>query len=877
MKNPTGDTVEQRLATFKTRIGRVDQTLSQRFWQGEDAGHLIRSRSKFIDGFLTEIWESWFEPTDRIALFAVGGYGRGELHPKSDIDLLVLVQRRMRQDPRVEQFLHLLWDLKLDIGHSVRTIDECKRVAREDLSTVTAMMERRFLAGSRKLAQELDQALDSRRLWPSKTFFKAKSDEQTDRHQTWGDVEYGLEPDVKNSPGGLRDLQTIGWITKRHYHTDSVDELCAMGILTEQERDTFKAGRLFLWRVRFALHLLAGRKHDHLAFHYQRQIADRFNYKDSEGLLAVEKFMRDYYRHVLELREVNEILIQYFDEAILHGRRTSIKPIDEGFQVCNGYLETTHESVFAESPQALMKTFVILANHREIEGVRAATIRLMRKSLHQIDEGFRRDPTVGRLFLELLRSPYTVASQLTRMRRYGVLGKYIPAFGQVVGQMQHDLFHIYTVDAHTIMTIRYMRRFFMPRYRSDFPFVIEAIQHIAKVELLFLAGLFHDIGKGRGGDHSEIGALQAKNFCQSLGLSSDDVDLVVWLVRHHLVLSTTAQREDIDDPKVVAKIAELAETQQRLSYLVALTVADINATNSTLWNGWRASLIGNLYRSAREYIRAREVGHLVGFQQIDDVQQSALDALAQRGVDAMTTKEIWEDSHDALLVPRNRDRTIELTWAIHNHVYADGTLVLARNVTGPTDGEEATEIFVSAPNRPMLFANCVSLLDQMHLQVLNARIETGISQMCYNSFIVLDLNGKHVTSEMHKRSICRKLRAGLQSPVKYKKPHQRRVRRQLNQFVRPSTVTLTKPNLDGKSTLELVASDRPGLLAMVGEIFVELGVDVHEARISTLGERVEDVFVVSASEGTPSLRPARMQAIVDTLTKRIDAAVEEVA
>ncbi len=877
MKNSTGDRAEQQLAAFKSRVVQADESLARRFWNGEDAGHLIRVRSNFIDGFLAELWERGFDAQDPIALLAIGGYGRGELHPKSDIDLLVLVHRRMRQNPRVEQFVRLLWDLKLDIGHSVRTVDGCKTMARGDLSVVTALMERRFIAGSCRLAQELDHALSGQRLWPSKTYAEAKQKEQIERHSTWGDVEYGLEPNVKNSPGGLRDLQTIGWITKRHYRTDSADELCDMGILTPQERNTIKVGRSFLWRVRFALHLLAERRHDHLSFHYQRQIAERFGYEDSDGLLGVEHFMRDYYQHVLELREVNDILIQYFNEAILQRKRTSVKRINERFQLCNGHIETAHDDVFSQSPEALMEIFVILANHRKIEGVRASTIRLIRANLHLIDENFRNNPRVSRLFLELLRSPYTVASHLTRMRRYGILGKYIPAFGEVIGQMQHDLFHIYTVDAHTIMTIRHMRRFFMPLYRNDFPFVMDAIQHIAKVELLFLAGFFHDLGKGRGGDHSEIGARQAQEFCQSLRLADDDVELVVWLVRHHLVLSTTAQREDIDDPSVIAKFAELTESEQRLSYLVALTVADINATNPTLWNGWRASLIGKLFRATRDCIRAREGDLNAALHQSEDVRSVALEELGRRGMDASAAKRIWEDSNDALLVPGNLDRTIEITWAIHNHHYAGGALVLACDITGPTEGEEATEIFVSTPNRPLLFASCVSLLDQMHLQVLNARIETGTSQMCYDSFIVLDLEGKHLTSDAHKRTVCKRLRSSLQNPTKYRRLQQRRVRRQLTQFVRPATVTLTKPNRNGKSTLELVASDRPGLLALVGEIFVELGIDVHDARISTLGERVEDVFVISASDGTASLDPTRMQAIVDTLTRRIDAAIDEVA
>ena len=878
MKNLIGESPDQQVSALKARIGRVDHGLANRFWNGEDTGHLIRSRSKFVDGFLTEIWQSWFDPEEHVALFAVGGYGRGELHPHSDIDLLVLVFEGTRQDERIAKFVRLLWDLNLVIGHSVRTVADCKREAKSDLTVMTSLMERRHIAGSNKLAEQLSHALASKKIWSNKSFFEAKRKEQDARHVQWGDIEYGLEPDVKHSPGGLRDVQTIGWITKRHYQTDSIDRLREIGILTQQECDTFTAGRLFLWRVRFALHLLAGRKQDHLAFHRQRQIAEKFSYTDSDGLLAVEKFMRDYYRHVLELREVNDILIQNFNETILHRGHKTIQKINERFQVHGGYIEAVHDQVFAQSPYALMEIFVILANNEEIAGVRASTIRLIRENLYLIDKDFRENRRIGELFLELLRSPYTLASHLTRMRRYGILGRYIPAFGRVIGQMQHDLFHIYTVDAHTIMTIRHMRRLFMPRYRTEFPFVVEALQHIAKVELLFLAGFFHDIGKGRGGDHSELGSTDAKEFCQKLGLTLEDTALVEWLVRHHLTLSTTAQREDIDDPDVIEKFAALVGTESRLSYLVALTVADINATNPSLWNGWRASLIGKLYRSARQYIRAKQAGRRVTpHQQTHEIQQSAQTLLEKKGLDSKTTRQIWEDSHNTLISTQDPERVVAITWAIHNHDFVSGPLVLAHDVLGETKGEEATELFVCAQDRPLLFASCVSLLDQMHLQVLNARIETGNSQMCYDSFIVLDVNGDRLVEDAVKRRVCEKLRNAIQHPIKQRRWLHRRVSRQLTQFVRPATVSLTKPNAEGRSTLELVVSDRPGLLALVGEIFVDLGVELHEARIATLGERVEDLFEISSANGQPIHESERMQTIVDTLTTRIDAAIEQVA
>ncbi len=877
MKSPIQESPSAQLEEFKRRIARADEALAQQFWDGADVDQLVHSRSNFIDGFLTEIWQLWFEQSESAALFAVGGYGRGELHPHSDIDLLLLVEGRMKNDTRLEEFIRLLWDLNLDIGQSVRSVRDCKEESAKDVSVMTSLMERRLLAGSNDLSLKLDRALANRWLWPSKEFFAAKTSEQDARHTQWSDVEYGLEPDVKQSPGGLRDVQTIGWITKRHFGTSSVDKLCGLGLLTLQERDTYLEGRTFLWKVRFALHLLATRSHDHLVFDFQRQIADRFGYFESDGLLAVEKFMRDYYRHVLELHEVNDILLQHFKEEILHGRSRKARPLNERFQLRDGYIEVIHDKIFEKHPVALMEIFVVMANHKEITGVRASTIRLIRKSLYLIDEDFRRNPTVGQLFLDLLRSPYTVASHLTRMRRYGILGRYIPAFGRVIGQMQHDLFHIYTVDAHTIMIIRYLRRLFMPKYRDDFPFVVEALSHITKVELLFLAGLFHDIAKGRGGDHSELGETEAKEFCKDLGLNTEDSELVCWLVKHHLALSTTAQKKDIDDPRVLEGFASLVENERRLSYLVALTVADINATNPDLWNGWRATLISKLYRSTRTTIRAPQKGEADATNQLYDICSQSLRLLENHGVSAQSAKSIWTDARDSLIAHQDTLLTVKLTEAIHKNQDQRTPFVLVHDIEGPTKSEQATQVFVYAENRPMLFAHCVSTLDQMQLQVVNARIETGISQMCYNSFVVLDTHGNPIEGESERKRISDKLLTVIREPHRLQKRRRRRISRQLTQFVRPANVTLSRPNDEGKSTLELIVADRPGLLALVGEILVDLHVELHEARIATLGERVEDIFVVSGSGGQPLNDSLRMQSIVNTITTRIDEALQSVA
>ncbi|HEY5644712.1 MAG TPA: [protein-PII] uridylyltransferase, partial [Pseudomonadales bacterium] len=579
-----GGGVGRYVESLRERLAANDANLADRYWSRHNVEDLIAARTRFFDDLLREIWAHCIPERARkdLALFAVGGYGRGELFPHSDIDLLIVARRSTIWRDEIRRFLHLLYDLNLDIGHSVRRLTDCRIEAARDITIATATYERRFLSGSQKLAAKLDRVMASKRLWPSDRFFRAKRDEQIARHQQYDNVEYGLEPNLKASPGGLRDLQTAMWVFDRHFGTNDPKDLEHLGALTAQERVWLEEGRRFLWWVRFGLHLLAGRKEDRLQFEHQRALAERLGFADTDARRGVERFMSLYYQHVLALREVNDIVLQYFDESILRGReRPVIEPINERFQIRNHYIEICSDRVLEDHPSAMLEIFVIMANRRDISGVRAGTIRAIREHLYLIDEPFREDPENTRLFMELLKAPYTLVSQLTRMRRYGVLGRYIPEFGRIVGQMQHDLFHIYTVDAHTMMVIRNMRRLHFRASEAQFPVACHCVRNLAKVELLYIAGLYHDIGKGRGGDHSELGARDAVAFCQRHGLTEDDTGLVEWLVRQHLLMSSVAQRKDIYDPDVILEFASEVKSERRLDYLYALTVADSNATNQT--------------------------------------------------------------------------------------------------------------------------------------------------------------------------------------------------------------------------------------------------------------------------------------------------------
>ena len=760
---------------------------------------------------------------------------------------MILIKRRQGDDPRIGDFIRLLWDLQLEIGHSVRTVSECRREAKHDLSVMTALSERRLLIGSSRLATNLDRALSSRFIWPSTKFFDGKHREQQERHEHFSDIEYGLEPNIKSSPGGLRDIQTIYWITQRHCHTTQLSELTNLGLLTESECATLINGRDFLWRIRFALHLLIGRKEDQLYFEHQRTIAERLGYTDTEGLLAVEGFMRDYYRTVLELREVNDILIQHFSEAVMPKRRHArVENINDRFRIHNDYIETTDETVFKRNPASLIEIFVIMANREDIKGVRANTIRQIRQSIHLIDDSFRQDKEISGLFLNLLKSPYTLVSQLTRMRRYGILAAYIPEFGQVIGQMQHDLFHIYTVDAHTMALLRNLRRMFMPEYEELFPILRSVVTQIPKIELLFLAGLFHDIGKGRGGNHSALGASSARQFCSQLGLNEDDQEMVAWLVQRHLFMSTTSQREDLTEPANIQKFAAIVQSEERLNYLFALTVADIHATNPKEWNPWRESLLVQLYNATRSMLDRDQYGPNERIRDVELKQQAVATLLEERGISRVNLETLWEDVQEGFVLANSPERLTEIAIAINQSDATEQHLVELYE----SDNQQLLDIFIYTKDRFKLFADCVMALDEMQLDVVHAQIVTGKSGYCYDTYVVMSDTTERLADSMLQR--IRQTLTRVASDQYQPKGHSgRRISRQLKQFHHTTSVSISEPEEDGTSRLEIVTADRPGLLVMIVSLFVELGISVHQARISTLGERAEDLFVVSLLEGRP--------------------------
>ena len=861
------------IGAFKKAIRQARTALDERFVAGRDIRRLIEDRAWFVDQILKEAWNqfNWSDKAE-ISLLAVGGFGRGELHPYSDIDLLILLEnndQELFREP-IEGFLTLLWDIGLEVGQSVRSVAQCAEEAAADLTVITNLMESRTIAGPERLRQRMQEVTAPAHMWPSSEFYLAKRKERRQRHAKYNDTEYNLEPNVKGSPGGLRDIQTILWIARRQFGTLKLSAMAANGFLIESEYSLLASAQDFLWRVRYALHMLAGRAEDRLLFDHQRRIAPMLGFNDGEDKLAVERLMQKYYRSVMVVAELNDLIMQNFEETILRPTEPGpAVPLNSRFVLRDGFMEATSPNVFKRTPFSILEVFVLLAQHPEIRGVQVDTIRLLRDARHLIDDNFRRDIRNTSLFIELFKCREGIHRNLRRMNHFGILGRYLPEFGHIVGQMQHDLFHIYTVDAHTLILIKNLRKFRHPEVAEQFPLSSKLVGILPKPELIYMAGLYHDIGKGRGGDHSELGAIDAQAFCERHNLPAWDTRLIVWLVKNHLVMSTTAQRKDLSDPQEILDFAQLVGDQTRLNYLYVLTVADINATNPTLWNSWRASLLHQLYNLTEEALRRGLDNPLDREEQIRQTQDAALAILGNTEIDEDKAEQLWNQMGDDYFM---RHTPADVAWhtaAILKHPATGDPLVLVGETT-EVGLENATQIFIYAPDQHDFFAVSVAALDQLNLSIQDARIITSTSQFTLDTYVVLDADGQCIGNDPERMQEIREgLITALKNPDEYMSIIQRRVPRQLKLFAFAPQVNISTDTIRQVSVLELSAPDRPGLLARLGQIFLEFDLSLQNAKISTLGERVDDVFFLTDAHNQPLTDPelcARLrQAIVSQL------------
>ncbi|MDD5392529.1 MAG: [protein-PII] uridylyltransferase [Thiothrix sp.] len=856
---------ELKIADYAQAIRDARKLLGENFRAGGEILELLQQHAEFIDKLLQHLWENSKISSNRATLIAVGGYGRRELHPASDIDLMVLLTETPGEEcrERLSAFITLLWDIGLDVGHSVRTLDECLEEAQRDLTVITNLIEARYLSGNDSLFMRLQAAIAPERMWSSHEFFLAKLEEQQKRHLKFGDTSHRVEPNLKEGRGGLRDIQTIGWVTLREYGTFSLQELYEKRLLEYDEFETLRAGRELLWRIRFALHELAKRKEDRLLFDYQRNLAHTFGHTDDTDNAAVEAFMQRYYRTITELERLSEMLMGIFRQKILTLHPPPPEMLGEWYQKRGNLISVNSPDVFVLYPTALLEMFLLLQMTPGVTGLTPDTIRLIRHNLHRIDAGFRQQSRHRQLFIQILRQPKGITFVMRLMNRYGILAAYIPAFANIVGRMQYDLFHMYTVDEHTLFVVRNLRRYSTALGAQELPFCAEVFNTLRNPELLYLAGLFHDIAKGRKGDHSELGAKDAFVFCREHGLNLHDASLVGWLVRNHLLMSLTAQRKDISDPAVVQEFAEHVASQSRLDGLFLLTIADIRGTNPTLWNGWKQALLHELYHATRNLLRNRTAISHESTLLIEEKRHAALEQLLQEGFRERDCQSLWERFGSDYHLLHSVESVIWHTRHILRQGGENPTVIqIRRTLSGSSN-----VIFVYARDRDDLFTRVLSSMEQLNLNVVQARIVSTTDSHDLYTLHVLGPANQVITSPSELQQIADTLQANLEREKPCRPVHRKpRILRHFNVVTR---IIFSQQAEKGLTLMEINAGDMPGLLSRLGEAMDGLGIRVHNARINTLGEQAQDIFYITTRSGERITDEAQQDVIRKTLEKAL--------
>ncbi|MGP9689586.1 [protein-PII] uridylyltransferase [Psychrobacter sp. AOP22-C1-C5] len=874
---------EKSLLGIPEWLTQINDDISRALERGVNIRQLVAARACAIDRLLIALF-TWFEldKTD-LALFATGGYGRGELSLYSDIDILLLYPDEMSADVsgKIDGLVALLWDIGLEPALSVRSVDDALEAAL-DHTIASAQLEARLLIGNTALREVPIQIVNKQ--WSPRAFFDAKIDEAKTRYLQHNATEYNLEPNIKAAPGGLRDIHLVGWVTKRYFRVSKLYDLVQQNFLTEKEFDELSFAEGYLWQIRHYLHVLTGRNENKLLFDYQREIAQLMGYEtqpDDQPNAAVERFMRDYYRCAMQISTLSEMLINHYYETIIEphlpdAERPKKQAINARFNQVGDQIAMSHHRVFAQHPEAILEMFLLMGQYG-IKNVRTHTVRALKIAARGIDQVYRENPVHQALFLANLKEQNYLFHRLRAMNRYGVLGSYIPAFAQVTGLMQYDLFHRYTVDAHTLFLIRILHRFTDPRFYEDFPLVSSIFQRIERKEILVLAAMFHDIAKGRGGNHSELGQTESVDFCLAHGMSLADANLVGWLTRYHLLMSLTAQKKDISDPEVVTIFANLVGNVTHLNHLYVLTVADMNATNPQLWNSWRATLMKQLYSQTRRILRADIDAPTNRQDMISATRKQTLDMLDNVSNQHMNRDEVlrlWDDLGDEYFLREIAEDILWHTEAILNHP----PIGLASNADSPPLvvlrehrelALDAVQVFVYTQDQMNLFAVTMAVFDQMNLDVLDARIITATRDFALDSYVLLDPSGTLLVDEDSQQELKQRLINAFKDPTVLKLTN-KRIPRQLRHFEVTTVINFEFNEASDQHIMSLETLDQPGLLARVGQVFLQEKIEVHAARITTLGERAEDMFYISDQNDEP-LSTERLDALKSALIASLSA------
>lgn len=835
---------------FKEDIKKAQAAVIDNYSDSRKAEKLLHDLCRNVDHMLDRIWKHFQMPKE-CSLIAVGGYGRGELFPHSDVDVLILLSQAPDAALRdkLENLVQLFWDIGLDIGHSIRTVDECLQESAADITVQTSLLEARLITGSRKLFWELQQRY-AEAMNPQK-FFQEKLLELQQRHVKYEDTPYSLEPNCKESPGGLRDLQVILWVAKAANLGNSWAELAGRGLITDTEARQLKRNERAFKDIRIRLHAHAGRREDRLIFDVQTPIAESYGFKTTDSRRASEYLMQRYYWAAKAVTQLNQILLQNI-EAVLFPQPSVPRPINEHFNEVNGFIDIVRDDTFESAPSALLEVFLVLAKHSELKGMTARTLRAMWHARLLMDAEFRHDIFNRALFLQILQSPQGITHALRRMNQMSILGRYLPNFRRIIGQMQHDLFHAYTVDQHILMVVRNLRRFTMAEHAHEYPFCSQLMANFNQPWVLYIAALFHDIAKGRGGDHSVLGMTDAKKFCYDHGLTKANTELVVFLVKNHLTMSHVAQKQDLSDPDVVRNFAALVKDERHLTALYLLTVSDIRGTSPKVWNAWKGKLLEDLYRMTLRVLGGEAPSK---DRELKNRQEEALKALRLAGISPDAHERLWEQLDVSYFLRHDASDIAWQTRVLHDKIGHPTPVVKCR--LAPIG--EGLQVTVYVKDQPDLFARICNYFDGKNFGILDAKIYTTKNGYALDTFMVTEPTFAHQYRDII-NLIEHELSEVLAQQTPLSPPNCGRLSRMSRSFPIVPTVDLRPDERGQYYLLSISANDRNGLLYAIATVLTKYKINLHTAKVMTLGERVEDVFIVDGA----ALQGARTQIQFET-------------
>lgn len=827
--------IQQHLTCLKQH--EID-TFSQ-----QDVAHLLAQRSGEYDKILNQLWQDFKFDEEQLALIAVGGYGRQEMFPMSDLDILILYKENLtaEQQERISQFIQLLWDCHFDVGHSVRTISECIENGLNDLSIATNLLESRFICGNKALFDSLTVKLKDDSFWSSNDFFNAKLEEKKERYARYNNTAYNLEPDIKYSPGGLRDSHLLYWIALRHVGAKSLKDILDLNFIYPEEYQLLFSAQNFLFKMRYALHLVLKRYDNRLLFDRQLKVSEILGYS-GQGNEAVEAMMKNFFMYSQKIRQLSELLCQHYEETILlkNEEIATVEKIDDNFECINQRIKLRNPDCFATQPASILDLFYHLTQYKKAK-IHSSTLRHLRIALSKQSMPLVELPEAREKLINLMHQERCVERAFVPMHYHGVLSAYFEQWNVLEGLMQFDLFHAYTVDEHIMRVMQYMESF-LYEHEQKHPICASVFKQLPSRAVILSAALFHDIAKGRHGDHSELGAIDAYDFALNHGFNEEDSEMLAWLVLNHLQLSVTAQRRDIYDPEVVLNFANSVKYHLRLDYLLCLTVADICGTNQTLWNDWKRSLITTLYRLTKQQLE-------LGTDEIVDSSEIAL----QNRLQALS-----------LLQPDLQNEKLKLSWinAFWNRMPKDYFLRnTAKQIAWHTElvcknpqqiivkvsnrfAEGATELFVYSPDQPNLFNRIVRAIESKNVSIHDAQIMSTSDGHTVDSFMLTETDGIEAKFD-RRRDVEIAVYEALLGEDDFV-VRKRRLNNKLQNFTVETEVHFLDEERNSPHTeLELFALDRPGLLAIVSNVFSEFELNIVNAKISTIGERAEDFFILT--------------------------------